>query len=291
MLKKLNLMLFFMFCCVLFSFAQDKKMGWEVNLKKIGLNLSATEVKNAQDYQNVPNPQLTGDSQVIIQGLLNINAARYGNLFLWNNELFAQYGKTKLRPSDGTAKRNTINANIILLTSELNARLWASSMLGGFEAGPYGGISYQTEFSSQEGVPLKKLLRGNGGVKIFDGKYIKSLYAAGFAEEDFTYNPQSEKFGFETGLKLEYQVRDGVKILLSGLGRRYIHESKKYPSDLKYEAQGDLRMEVMLNNNLAVSPFIQYYTAQGKYIDTRGESTYIGITLSFSKLLVAADTK
>ncbi len=291
MIKKVHLMFLFIFCCTLLSHAQEKKTGWELNLKKVGLNLSATEVKNAQDYQSVPNPQLTGDSQVIIQGLLNVNAARYGNLFLWNNELFAQYGKTRIRPSDGTAARNTINANIILLTSELNARLWSSSILGGFEAGPYGGISYQTEFSSQVGLPLKKLLRGNGGVKVFDGKYIKSLYAAGFAEEDFTYNPASEKFGCEAGLKLEYQVRDGVKILLSGLGRRYIHESKKYPSDLKYEAQGDLRMEVMMNNNLAIAPFIQYYTAQGKYIDSRGESTYIGVTLSFSKILVAADVK
>ncbi|MCR5503957.1 MAG: hypothetical protein K6E94_00020, partial [Elusimicrobiaceae bacterium] len=60
------------------------------------------------------------------------------------------------------------------------------------------------------------------------------------------------------------------------------------PTDLDYSLELDARMEVLVWKNLAVAPFITYYTAQGKFVAPRGQNVYMGIAISFSKLFKEA---
>ena len=62
------------------AFAQNLKRGWELDLKKIALDLSSTNVRNAAEYQDFPNSKLSADSQNVVKGTLDL----VGNYFAKN---------------------------------------------------------------------------------------------------------------------------------------------------------------------------------------------------------------
>lgn len=289
MLKKCCLMLFVL-CAFAPAYAQDgKKIGWELNLKKASLDATSTDVKNAAKYKDFPEAKLTADSETMLKGRLDLDGNYFGNNYVWGNNVLLEYGKTTLKPYDGVRTTNE-NSDNIQFTTSYTQRLWhVQNALGGFEAGPYGSLAYQTEFNSVEGSPLKKVLRGALGAKVFEGKYIKSLYAAGFAERDFTYDPAASKFGWEAGFEINQPVREGVKAVYSGLFRNYLYESRKQSTDLDYELELDARLEVQLFSHCSLAPFVKYYTAQARAFGTRGQNLQLGISFAFSHLFVSAD--
>lgn len=287
--KKIALFLAVLLFCALNSFAQDgKKTGWQLELKTLAVDLTSTEVKNSEDYAAFPNAKLNADSQKLIKGRFHLAGDYFGNNYLWANALFMEYGKTTIKPANGD-KLTTENADRILLSSDYTLRLWnVKEFLGGFEAGPFISAAYDTEFNSTGDSPLKKVLRGSAGAKLFEGKYLKALYASGFMEYDFTYDEESTKYGYEAGIGLEYLVREGVKAKFTGTFRDYCYESEKQATDIDYSLELDARLDVLVLKNLSVAPFINYYTAQGKYVGPRGENLYIGVTFSFSHMFFAA---
>lgn len=290
-LLKLSAVAAGLLCLNLPAFAQDgKKLGWELNLKRVALDLSSTDVKHAKEYQDFPNSRLTADSENVVKGNLDLEGNYFRPSFVWGNQLLMEYGKTTIKPYDGDKTTNE-NADLIQFTTSYTQRMWhVQNALGGFEAGPYASAAYQTEFNSQADAPLKKILRGALGVKIFEGKYIKNFHVAGFAEEDYTYSPSAAKYGWETGIEVEQPIREGVKAVYSGMFRNYLNESPKQSTDLDYEAEANARLDVAVYKNLMVSPFIKFYTAQARAFGTRGQNLYVGVSLSFSHLFIAAKT-
>lgn len=260
------------------------QQGWQLELKRLSLNLTSTEVQNAQVYKEngVSNARLTSDSQTLIQGTFDFSADLFTKKSFWSNTVFAEYGKTYIRAPE---KEEVINENAdkILITTDYTYRLWnIQNFLGGFEAGPFINAGYETEFNAQDNSPVKRIIRGMTGAKLFEGKYLKSLYLAAVGEADYTYSPESTKFAMETGIKAEQPLREGLKILYSGHYRNYISESENRISDLKYELELDVRLDVMLYKNLSLAPFINYYAAEAKHFSARGENLYTGISLSYS---------
>jgi len=268
--------------------AQNTKRGWELDLKKASLDLSSTEVKNAKEYQDFPNAKLTSDSETLVKGHLHLNGNYFARNFVWGNELLLDYGKTTLKPVDGERTTNE-TSDSILFTSSYTHRLWkAENALGGFEAGPFASLSYQTEFNSQGESPLKKVLRAAAGVKVFEGTYIKNFQLAAFAEDDFTYDPSSENYGWEALLRVEQPIREGVKGVYSGMFRNYLYRSRKEATDIDYEAGVDARLDVAVMKEISIAPFIQYYTAQARAFGKRGQNLQIGISFGFSHTFIKA---
>ncbi len=268
--------------------AQNTKRGWELDLKKASLDLSSTDVKNAEDYKDFPNAKLTSDSQTLVKGHLDLQGNYFAEHFVWGNELFLDYGKTTLKPVDGERTTNE-TSDSILFTSSYTHRLWkAENALGGFEAGPFASLSYQTEFNSQGDSPLKKVLRAAAGVKIYEGTYIKNFQLAGFAESDFTYDPSSENYGWEAILRIEQPIREGVKGVYSGMFRNYLYRSREEATDIDYEASVDARLDVAVMKEISIAPFIQYYTAQARAFGKRGQNLQIGISFGFSHTFIKA---
>lgn len=268
---------------------QPAKRGWEVKLSKLAFDLNSTEVKNAEKYQDFSQARLTADSQTAVRGVLDMEADYYARHYVWDNELLMDYGRTKIRPVDDETVVNE-NADQILLTTGYTQRLWNTpDFLGGFETGPFATFGYETEFTKPEDAPRKKILRATAGIKLFEGKYLKSLFAAIVGERDYTYTPTSNKLAWEAGFKLEQPVREGVTAKYALLFRDYLSESEYIQTDLDYEFSADARLEVQVYKNLHLAPFVSYYTAQGKYIGKRGENVYVGVSVSFSHLFKAAD--
>jgi len=270
------------------SATENDRRGWQLDLKRLALNVTSTNVHHAQEYSDFADARLTADNQTTIQGALDFKADYFGKFYLWSNGLSAEYGKNTIEQANGT-KLTTESADRIIIDTAYTLRLWnIQDFFGGFEAGPYLLAAYETEFNSTGDAPLKKVLRGEGGAKLFEGKYIKSLYLSGLFEEDFTYPEHSTRLGWTAGFEIDAPIREGVKAKFKGIWRDYLHESKRQPTDLDYSLELDARMEVLVWKNFSVAPFINYFMAKGKYVHEKGQNIYVGVAFSFSKLFKEA---
>lgn len=277
-------------CLAVTSFAKENdRRGWQLDLKRLALNVTSTNVHHAAEYDGFADARLTADNQTTIQGALDFRADDFGKLYLWSNGILAEYGKNTIEQADGT-KLTTESVDRIIADTSYTLRLWnVQDFWGGFEAGPYVLAAYETEFNKTGDAPLKKVLRGEGGMKLFEGKYIKALYLSALFEEDFTYPEHSAKLGWTAGFEINAPIREGVKATFKGIWRDYLHESKEQSTDLDYSLELDARMEVLVWKNLSVAPFINYFTAQAKYGGRpRGQNLYVGVAFSFSKLFKEA---
>jgi len=256
------------------------KSGLRANLKKAALEISSTEIKNAKEYRNSPNSQLSGDSETVTKGILDFVLEYEQPTYLWNNSVFMEYGKTKLKPVDGP---NVVseNSDQILLTSDYSRKTWRYRDA---DVGPFASLAYQTEFSPNDDAPRTKTFRGKTGLKMFNGKYIKELYAAAVGELDLTYHREDTKGAYELGLKAEYPFKDNVKFEVDTYFRDYLTYSSYEPTDFEYEFSFISRMMVELYKGCSFGPYIQFLRAQDRGSDKYGSSTIIGVTLAYGGL-------
>jgi len=249
-----------------------------LDIRRIGLDLSKTSVRHAGAYQNSPIQALKADDQEFIRGVWD-TALQYnvGDLH-WGNALFMEYGKTTLKPYNSDRITNE-NADKFLLSSDL---AWARWHFGDLKFGPLARAEYQTEFVASNGAPRMNVVRANAGLSLFDHPIIKSLYLTGLYEYDFTYtdNPVN-KGAFEAGWRLEYAIRDGVKISTNGYYREYLTYSAYEPTDLKRDFSAQLRMDTNLWNNFSMGPYVQYRIAKSRDADVYGSNLMIGLSFNY----------
>lgn len=296
-MKKLSLLavaVFLLFSTTAFA---GTKEGLELELKQLAVSVTSTEVHNSSP--TFSSARVNGDSQTAIQGKLDFDARYFLPKFLWTTNLFMEYGKTNVRPVN-KEEITTENSDKISLTTDLTYRLWKvdEDFIGGFEAGPFVNVGYETEFDApeieiEEGVKergnRKQVLRGKAGFKLFEGKYLKELYAAYVFERDFTYTPESTNTAFEAGFRAEAEVREGVKFVAWSYYRDYQTYSEERINDLDYEVEAELRLDVKLWNNLAVAPFVNYYCASAQHFNCVADNWYTGIQISYSTFFKKAE--
>lgn len=101
--------------------AEEAVSPLRANFRRAALDFSSTSVKNARDYQNSPNSQLSADGETVVKGVFDFVLEYEQPDYQWNNSVFMEYGKTKVRPAVG---RNTTseNADKILLTTDYSKK-------------------------------------------------------------------------------------------------------------------------------------------------------------------------
>lgn len=251
------------------------------NFKRVALEMSSTSVENAEQYQDSPNSKLSADSETVIKGVFDFVLEYEMPHGQWNNSVYAEYGKTTLKPVDGE-KSSTENADKILLTSDYARKTWRYKDA---DLGPFASIGYQTEFTANNDAPRTKTLRAKEGLKMFNGQYIKELYIAPVEELDFTYSDSPDsKIAYEIGLNAEYPLRDGVKFQIESYFRDYVYYSTYRGTDFKYEFNLTSRMDVKLNDTLSLAPYISYFRAQDRQSDVAGSNFMIGLSLAYSDI-------
>lgn len=253
----------------------------KANLRRISLDFSSTNVSNAREYENSPISELSADGQTVIKGVFDFDLEYNHEDMRWNNGLFMEYGKTKLKPADGPSSTNEDNDKI-LLSSNYAYKMWKYPH---FNIGPMTGVEYQTEFTKNDDAPRQQVLRGKGGISVFDGTIIKDLYAALVGEYDMTYSSQKvSKFAGEVGWRIEYDLREGVKLSTDGYYRDYWTYSEYVGTDLRYDLSAKARMDVKLWGNFAFGPYISYRQAQARETSATGRNVGIGVSLSYNDL-------
>ncbi|MBQ9271647.1 MAG: DUF3078 domain-containing protein [Alphaproteobacteria bacterium] len=258
--------------------AEDPQLGWTAELKKAGIELSSTEVKNSEEYKSSPNSELSGDSETVTKGIFDFSLTDRQEHFKWENNLFMEYGKTKLKPKDGPDVTNE-TADKILLSTDYAQKVWRYWEA---DVGPFANLAYQTEFEPNDDAPRTKIIRGMTGIKMFDGPYIKNAYAALVGEYDFTYSDdKTTKWAYELGLKAVYPIKEGVNFNFDTYFRDYFEYSKYNPRDFDYEWSTKADMMVDVYHGLQIGPYIQYFRAKDRGSKKYGSSTIIGVEGSF----------
>lgn len=278
-MKKYSILL--MLCVPMMAYADesvDDDATLTLAVRRIGLEWSQTDVKNAADYQNSPVSALKADSQDFIKGVFDTALEYNKNKFQWDNSLFMEYGETKLMPYDEAATVSE-NADDILLSSNLSYACWEFS---GFKFGPTVRGAYDTEFKTADGTPRQNILRTNAGISLFDNEIVKSLYLTGVYEYDFTYaGDQTSKMAAEIGWRLEYQVREGVKLSSNGYYREYLSYSDYVPTDLERDLSAIVRLDTNLWGDLTMGPYVQYRRARARGVDVYGSNFIMGVSFNY----------
>lgn len=258
-----------------------KSPVWRANFRRLGLQVSSTEVDNAGEYQNSPVSALNSDSQTLIDGVFDFVLEHERENMRWDNSLFLNYGKTKIKPYNQPTE-TTENEDEILLTSDYMYKLMK---VRNMDFGPFASVEYQTEFTSNDGAPRMKVFRGKTGPKLFSGKIVKELYFAGVGEYDITYSDEhTTKFGLETGWRLEYDLREGVKMSTDGYFRKYLAYSDYIGTDLKYDLNLTARMDVDMTKNFTFGPYISYRQGKSREAQKKGSNLMIGVSLAYKEL-------
>ena len=262
---------------------QTDKSDLRANFRRVALEMSSTEVKNADLYVDSPNSQLSADSKTMVKGVFDFVLEYEQPNWQWNNSLFMEYAETRLKPA-GEKHTTDEDADKILLTSDYNCKLWKLEFQNA-DAGPFASVAYQTEFTRNNDAPRMKVARGKTGLKLFNGKYIKELYAAAVGEYDFTYSgDQVRKGAYEIGIRAERPISDQVKFQLEGYFRNYVSYSKYVVTDLKYELSVTGRMDVKIYQKFSLAPYVSYFQGKARGVDKEGSNFLIGLSFAYSDL-------
>lgn len=260
------------------ALAADNGAQLDLNIHRIGLDYSKTQVRNAGAYQDSPVSALKADSQDFIKAVFDTALEYQNNRFQWVNSLFMEYGETKLKPYNAPETVSE-NADDILLSSNLSYACWEFS---GFKFGPTVRGAYDTEFIASGDTPRQNILRANAGISLFDNAVIKGLYLTGVYEYDFTYaGDQTSKLAAEVGWRLEYKLREGVKFSSNGYYREYLSYSDYVSTDLKRDLSAIVRMDTNLWGDLTMGPYVQYRLARARGVDVYGSNFILGISFSY----------
>ncbi|MCM1295124.1 MAG: hypothetical protein NC311_06255 [Muribaculaceae bacterium] len=280
-MKKLSLFVWVLFSLMPLSAMADTDKSYGelyLSVRRIGLELSKTQVGHPEEYSNSPVAALSATSQEFIKGVFDIALEYRRNRFHWDNSLFMEYGKTTLKPYNEPSTTDE-NADKILLSSDLTHACWE---FGGFKFGPTVRAAYDTQFEDDPDAPRQNILRASGGLSLFDNPVIKSLYLTGVYEYDFTYaGHQTSKSAAELGWRVEYLVREGVKLSTNGYYREYLSYSQYVGTDLERDLSLVARMDTNLWGDFTMGPYVQYRLAKAREAENYGSNLMIGISFNY----------
>jgi len=248
---------------------------FNLNIHRIGLDWTKTDINNAPEYTNSTVAALAASDQETVKGVFDV-ALEYGfERFKWDNSLFMEYGKQTIKPYNEESVTDE-SADKILFSSDLAYACWD---FDSFKLGPIFRAQYETEF---KGDPRRNVLRPNAGFALFDHDIIKTLYAVGVYEYDFTYaDAKVSKSAVESGWRIEYEIRDGVKFTSDGYYRKYLSYSQYVGEDLNYDFSAIARLDTNIWGDLTMGPYIKYRRAHSRQAHEYGSNTSIGVSFSY----------
>lgn len=277
-LKKISLLILSFFFVPGIATAESAPGELYLSIRRIGLEISRTQIQNAAEYADSPVQALSADSQDFIKGVFDTVLEYKKDKLHWDNGLFMEYGKTTLKPYDEPSTSNE-NADKILFSSDMS---WACWEFGGFKFGPTVRGAYDTEFVANGDVPRQNIVRASGGLSLFEHPIIKSLYLTGLYEYDFTYSDnKTNKTGAEFGWRFEYELRPGIKFQSNGYYREYFSFSGYVPTDLKRDLSAVARMDTKLWGDFYFGPYIQYRLAKARGVDVYGGNLIYGLSFNY----------
>jgi len=254
---------------------------WRLNINGLSLYVSKYGVTGRNSgYASVGESRLSSVNQTTIRGSGNLISEYYSGKFRFDFGITADYGKVVL--SSYTVE----SVDNLVFEGELRYK-WRSynGSLGPLTIGPFAAAGWETEFTKDDGVPLKRVLRGKTGLKMFEGTYLRELYFGITTEQDYAETPHYTQYAAETGYKLEYPIPGTTFTLQSnGSYRRFAKSANDTSSDLLDRLEINSKLSTRLYKDLTLDVFANYLYATGKKLSGSGDSTETGFALTYKKL-------
>lgn len=266
---------------------QDKA-GWEIDLNRIALNFAQTSLTNQSSYTSFSDSNLKGNSQVALQFFFTLNGNYYAPRFVVFNTAYAEYAFTEITYTDKSVATNKTLDKLVFST-DYTQRMWDFDWgFETFEVGPYLRASYQTEFNPTPSVGRRHIVNYMVGSKLFDGRYIKSLYFDFFGEHDFNPATKLNGVGMEIGISLEYKLNTNVKWTYAMNFKKYLFNSLDSKISPDYQFLVETRIDAKLFRSLSIAPLLRYYVLKANNIELPGSNFMVGVSLSFGKIMLPA---
>ena len=261
---------------------EDKKINeLRANIRRIALEMSSTEVTNADLYSDSPSSELSSDSKTEIKGVIDFVLEYEKPNWQWNNSLYLEYAQTRLKPV-GKPSTTDEDDDQVLFSSDYNYKFYKDFFDGG-DFGPFISAAYETEFTRNNDAPKMQAVRAMAGLKLFNGKRIKEFYVAGVSEYDFTYsNDEVSKSAYEVGFRFRKPVSQQIRYELEGYYRDYLSFSQFVATDLEYELNVTARMRVKIHKRLSLSPYMRYFQGKARGVSESGSNFLIGVAFAYS---------
>lgn len=275
-MKKFAVALMCMVPTVGFALDTPHETKFDLNIRRIGVDWSKTQIGHAAEYADSPVSAFTATSQDWFVGVFD-TALEYGfDRFRWDNSLFMTYGKTTLKPYDAP-KTTDEKADKILFTSDLSYAVWDWENV---KLGPIVRAEYESEFVGNPHI--RKIIRPSAGIALFDHKIFKTLYTTAVYENDFTDtdNPVS-KLALEAGWRAEYEIREGVKFNSDGYYREYLDYSRYVATDFRRDLSVNARLDTNLWGDFTFGPYVNYRRALAREAEHYGSNTTVGLSFNY----------
>lgn len=258
---------------------------WRLNLRRLSAQMTNVAVGGPSGYAQTGESRLSATDQTQMQGSLRLFSELLSEKFRFDAGISADYGKTVLRPRDAE-RVTTESVDQLVYSGELVYRMRNyNGRLGKLVIGPYASAAYDTEFSRAPGLPLRKVLRGGAGFKLFEGAVLQDLHAGLTTEQVYTNAPARTKQALEAGFRLSAPL-PGTALQLSADGnyRRFARSRFDTAADLLDRLALNLRLSTRLYGDIMVSPFVSYFRATGKKLSGEGANFTAGFALEYSRL-------
>jgi hypothetical protein len=257
---------------------------WRINLRNLSLETVNTEVHGAPDYAGADS-RLGAVNQTRMQGSARLFSEYYSGRFRLDSGILADYGKTVLRPRH-QPHLTTESVDQLNFESQVLYRMKSyNGALGPLVIGPYGSAAYETEFSRVEEQPLKKVLRGSAGLKLYEGAAIQELYTGLTMENIYTYTPARTKYAVEAGLRVYTPVPHTALMLSADANYRNFARSRfDTVYDLKERLEVNVKLSTRLYKDIMLSPYLTYFMATGKKLPGSASNLTTGLSLEYSRL-------
>lgn len=275
-MKKIAIILMAVVPTVGFALDTPHESKFDLNIRRIGVDWTKTQVGHAAEYSDSPVSAFTASSQDSFVGVFD-TALEYGfDRFRWDNSLFMTYGKTTLKPYDEPETTDE-KADKFLFASDLSYAVWDWDNL---KLGPIVRAEYESEFVGNPHI--RKIVRPSAGIALFDHKIFKTLYTTAVYENDFTITDDPvSKLAVEAGWRAEYEIRDGVKFTSDGYYREYLNYSKYVPTDFHRDLSVNARLDTNLWGNFTFGPYVNYRRALARAAEHYGSNTTVGLSFNY----------
>lgn len=254
-----------------------------INIRRIAIDFSNTSINVSDKYRELEINQFSGDNTTVANIVADFALEYNFENARWANTLYAEYGLIILNPKYSPSTRTETADNLILNTGYTHKSFMFEK---GF-FGPFIDGEYQTEFTKKEDGSRNQYLRYKAGVRFLDGEYIDELYLSGVGEMDLSYKPSSIKGALEVGLRAKTPINNDIKLVYQGFVRQYVGYSRFRESDLIYNLNLNVRLDVSIYKGFAFSPFISARFAKIRGARSGGNNIVTGISLMYSSSINA----
>jgi len=258
---------------------------WRINLRELSLQLADTQVDNNQGFSETRDARVQSTSQLYAAGKSKLYSELYWNRWRWDAGVSADYGRVTIRPRGVSPIVNETQDRLVLDT-ELRHRTWSASRASSRPSlGPFGGVAYDTEFTKPEERAKREFVRYRAGLKLFDGAWLKEIYAGGAAESDHAAGGSGARYGWTAGLSWASPVpATPASLKLEATYLEFAPRRRDTPADLKRQLDLTARLSLPLFRDLRISSLLTYFLFEGSVVKATGHHLLLGVSLDYSRL-------